>query len=185
VAVGQPGSGSVFRGLADFPSNRVAKLTPKFGRPESNRRHLATPTNLYSSDAYTEPAVQGTRSWLPIHRWGNHPRRFRICSRRSRQTRACALARKAILGRSIRLSTALGVPGNRSVNGPPTFIDPRAGRAELAPQMNGARSKPRNTGILQIPVERQTMIKTHEQFADRSTTKNYSFHSTPFHRLLP
>ena len=35
------------------------------------------------------------------------------------------------------------VPGvSRSVSGVPAFIDPRAGRAELAPQMNGARSKP-------------------------------------------
>ena len=54
------------------------------------------------------------------------------------------------------------VPGvSRSVSGARTFIDPRAGRAELAPLMNGARSKPRYTGILQIPVERQTMTKTH------------------------
>jgi hypothetical protein len=34
-------------------------------------------------------------------------------------------------------------------------------------------------------VERQTMIKTHGNFVSRSTTKNYSFDSTPFHRLLP
>ena len=53
------------------------------------------------------------------------------------------------------------VPGvSRSVRGVPAFIDPRAGRAELAPQMNGARSKPRYTEILQISVERRTMIKT-------------------------
>jgi hypothetical protein len=65
----------------------------------------------------------------------------------------------------------------------PAFIDPRAGRAELAPQMNGARSKPRYTGILQIPVEKQTMIKTHGNFVGRSTTKNYSFDSTPFPQI--
>lgn len=36
------------------------------------------------------------------------------------------------------------VPGvSRSVSGVPAFIDPRAGRAEFAPQMNGARSRPR------------------------------------------
>ena len=64
------------------------------------------------------------------------------------------------------------MPGvSRSVSGVPEFIDPRAGRAELAPQMNGARSKPRYTGILQIPVERQTMTRTHGKFVGRSTTK--------------
>jgi hypothetical protein len=52
------------------------------------------------------------------------------------------------------------VPGmSRSLSGVPALIDPKAGRAELALQMNRARSKPRYTGILQIPVERQTMIK--------------------------
>jgi len=48
------------------------------------------------------------------------------------------------------------VPGvSRSVSGVPAFIDPRAGRAELAPQMNGARSKPHYTGIFDTPVEGQ------------------------------
>jgi hypothetical protein len=46
-------------------------------------------------------------------------------------------------------------------------------------------SKPRYTRILQIPVERQAMINTHRNFVIRSTTKTYSFDSTPFHRLLP
>jgi hypothetical protein len=49
-------------------------------------------------------------------------------------------------------------------------------------QTNGARSKPPYTGILQI---RQTIVKTHENFVSRLTTKNYSFDSTPFHGLLP
>ena len=31
--------------------------------------------------------------------------------------------------------------GFRSVSGVPAFVDPRAGRAELAAQKNGARSK--------------------------------------------
>jgi hypothetical protein len=78
------------------------------------------------------------------------------------------------------------VPGvSRSVSGAPAFINPRARRAELAPQMNGTPSKRRYTGILQIPVERQTITKTHGKFVGRSTTKNYSFDSAPFHRLLP
>jgi hypothetical protein len=46
-------------------------------------------------------------------------------------------------------------------------------------------SKPRYAGILQIPMERQTMVKTHQNFVSRLTTKNYSFDATPFHRLLP
>jgi beta-glucosidase/6-phospho-beta-glucosidase/beta-galactosidase len=34
------------------------------------------------------------------------------------------------------------------------------------------------------PRGRQTMAKTHENFVSRLTTKNYSFDSTHFHRLL-
>jgi hypothetical protein len=80
------------------------------------------------------------------------------------------------LAELLRCKSMPTVPGvSRSVSGVPAFIDPRAGRAELAPQMNGARSKPRYTGILQIPVDRQTMIKTHGKFVGRSTTKNYIF----------
>ena len=57
------------------------------------------------------------------------------------------------------------VPGvSRSISGVPAFFDPRAGRAELVPQMNGARSKPRHTGILHICVKRQKTIKTHRKF---------------------
>jgi hypothetical protein len=54
------------------------------------------------------------------------------------------------------------VPGvSRSVNGVPAFIDPRAGRAELAPQLNGARSKPRYPGILQIPSLARDLAASH------------------------
>jgi hypothetical protein len=50
------------------------------------------------------------------------------------------------------MPTVRGV--TRSASGVPAFIDPRAGRAELGPQMNRAPAKPRYTAILQIPVER-------------------------------
>jgi hypothetical protein len=65
------------------------------------------------------------------------------------------------------------------------FIDPR-GILGRNWQMNGARSKPPYTGILQIPVEGRQWIQTHENFVSSLTTKkNYNFDSTPFHRLLP
>ena len=43
--------------------------------------------------------------------------------------------------------------------------------------MNGARSKPRYTGIFHIPVERQRIIKTHKNFVRRVATKCHSFAS--------
>jgi len=81
------------------------------------------------------------------------------------------------------MPTAPGL--SRSVSGVPAFIDPRAGRAELAPQMNGVRSKPRYSGILQIPVERQTMIKTHGKFVCRVATIRHTFASPRFHCFPP
>jgi hypothetical protein len=48
------------------------------------------------------------------------------------------------------------VPGvSRSASGVPALIDLSAGRPRLPPQINGARSEPRYTGILQIPVDRR------------------------------
>jgi hypothetical protein len=74
---------------------------------------------------------------------------------------------------------------SRSVSGVPTFIDAKAGRVYLAPQMNRARSKPRYTGILDIPVARQRTIKTHGKFVRRAATKYHTFASAHFYRFLP
>jgi hypothetical protein len=52
-----------------------------------------------------------------------------------------------------------------------------AGRAKFGLQMNGARSKPHYSGILQIPMERQAQIKTHANYVCRTATK--------YHTLLP
>jgi hypothetical protein len=62
------------------------------------------------------------------------------------------------------------------------MVFPRAGRNCVA--MNGARSKVRYTGILQIPLECRNGQNTRE-FCIRLTTKNYSFDFTPFHRFPP
>ena len=45
-------------------------------------------------------------------------------------------------------------------------------------------SKPRYTGIFEIPME-GSIFKTPKNFVDKLTTKNYNFDATPFHRLLP
>ena len=45
--------GSVLPGLANFPINRVAELSPTLERPGSNRRNPAAPSNLCLSDVYS------------------------------------------------------------------------------------------------------------------------------------
>jgi hypothetical protein len=75
------------------------------------------------------------------------------------------------------------VPGmSRSVSGVPAFIDPRAGRADLAP----SKPCPGSKTDFHSPAEaRQKMIKTHINNVCGLTKIDQTFASAAFHRFLP